>query len=266
MRYSQGSKAPDLNMFVSINTQFAADNLDPMAQKIQQFEMGYKLKTGKTNLFVTPFYSILSNVAQISQGQEGADLTTAYYTPALYNKFRTMGVEIEANQEFTENFSLRAVATFQDSKAVKYRTWIMGENGSADDTIADFSGNKTDNSAGIILRISPSYSVGKFYSSLDFSYMGKRPANVNNAFDLPAYNQSNLNLGYNLTENLQLQANINNIFNQMGVMGWSAPGGFPASLDRQGFTKAQLDANPNAVYATLSLPPRAYFLTATYKF
>ena len=266
VRYSQGSKAPDLSMFVSVNTQFAADNLNPLAQKIQQLEMGYKLKTGKTNLFLTPFYSVLSNVAQQSQGQEGADLTTAYYTPVLYNKFRTMGVEIEANQEFTEKFNVRAVATFQTSKALQYKTWVLGANGSADDTIADFSGNKTDNSAGVILRVSPNYTSGKFYSSLDFSYMGKRAANVSNAFDLPAYNQSNLNLGYNLTSKLQLQANINNLFNQIGVMGWSAPGGFPASLDRQGFTKAKLDANPNATYATLSLPPRAYFLTVTYKF
>lgn len=265
-RYSQGSKAPDLGMFVSLNTQFAADNLNPLAQKVQQFEMGYKVKTGRTNLFVTPFYSVLSNVAQQSQGQEGADLTTAYYTPVLYNKFRTMGIELEGNQEFTENLSVRAVATFQTSKAVEYKTWVLGANGSADDTVADFSGNKTDNSAGVILRVSPTYTSGKFYSSLDFSYMGKRSANVANVFDLPAYNQSNLNLGYNLTAKLQLQANINNLFNQNGVMGWSAPGGFPASLDRQGFTKAQLDANPNATYATLSLPPRAYFITATYKF
>lgn len=266
LRYSQGSKAPDLSMFVTINTQLAADNLHPLAQKIQQFELGYKLKTGKTNLFVTPFYSLLSNVGQQAQGQEGADLTSLYYTPFLYNKFRTLGVEIEANQEFTEKFSVRAVATFQNSKAVEYKTWDLGANGSADDKIVDFSGNKTDNSANIILRVSPSYTSGRFYSSLDFSYMGKRAANVANAFDLPAYNQSNLNLGYNLNMHWQLQANINNLFNQLGVMGWSAPGGFPASLDRQGFTKADLEANPNAVYATLNLPSRAFFLTATYKF
>jgi iron complex outermembrane receptor protein len=265
-RYSHGAKAPDLGMFVGLNTQFAADNLDPRAQKIQQFEMGYKIKTGHTNLFATPFYSVVSNVIQQSQGQEGAELTTTYYTPILYNKFRTMGVELEANQEFTSKFSVRAIATFQTSKAVDYRAWVLGANGSADDKIVDFSGNKTDNSAGIILRVSPTYTAGKFYSSLDFSYMGKRPANVANVFDLPAYNQSNLNLGYNLTSKFQLQANINNIFNQLGVMGWSAPGGFPASLDRQGFTKAQLDANPNAVYSTMNLPSRAYFITATYKF
>lgn len=266
-RYSLGNKAPDMSMFVNVNTAFGAENLDPIAQKVQQFEAGYKLKSGGMNLFVTPFYSIVSNVPQqLSALETEGDLTSAYNLPVLYNKFRTMGVEFEVNQEFTEKFSVRAVATFQKSKAVEYKAWAVGAAGQADDVIADYSGNETDNNAKVIFRVSPTYTSGKFYSSLDFSYMGKRAANVPNAFELPAYNQTNLNLGYNLTSKLQLQANINNLFNQLGVMGWSAPGGFPAALDRQGFTKEQLNANPNVVYSTLSLPARAYFITATYKF
>jgi iron complex outermembrane receptor protein len=253
-------------MFVNINTQFNADNLNPEAQDIQQFEMGYKLRRGKTNLFLTPFYSLMSNVAEQTTGQETADVSTSYKTPVLYNKYRTYGIEVEAVQGITEDFSVRAVATFQDATAVDYKTWEMGAIGSADDKIIDFSGNETDNSANVILRVSPTYTNGKFYSSLDFSYMGKRAANVANAFELPAYNQSNLNLGYNINKHWQVQANINNLFNQMAVMGWSAPGGFPASLNRQAFTKEDLEANPNAVYSTMSLPARAFFLTATYMF
>ena len=266
VRFSQGSKAPDLDMFVNINTAFGEKSLDPQAQKVQQLEAGYKLKAGKTDLYVTPFYSILSNVPQFAVGQETADISTSYRTPVLYNKYTTMGVEIEANHEFTKHFSIRAVATFQDSKATDFKTWAIGANGAADDKLLDFSGNETDNNANTILRISPSYNTGKFYSSIDWSYMGKRAANVANVFELPAFNQTNLNLGYNLTSKWQIQANVNNLFNQNGVMGWSAPGGFPAALDRQGFTKAMMDANPNAVYSTLSLPPRAYFLTLSYKF
>lgn len=265
-RFSQGSKAPDLDIFINVNTAFGAANLNPIAQKVQQVEIGYKLKSGNTNLFVTPFFSILSNVPQQTVGQETADLSSIYALPVLYNKITTKGIEIEANHNFTKEFSVRAVATFQQSTATVFQTWITGANGKADDKIQDFSGNETDNNARTIFRLSPSYNKGKFYSSLDFSYMGKRAANVPNAFSLPAFNQTNLNLGYNISQKLQLQANINNLFNQNGIMGWSAPGGFPAALDRQGFTKARLEANPNAVYSTLSLPPRAYFLTVSYKF
>jgi hypothetical protein len=51
-----------------------------------------------------------------------------------------------------------------------------------------------------------------------------------------------------------------------GVLGWSGPGGFPAALNRQGFTKEYVAANPNAVYSTQGSMPRAYFITASYKF
>ncbi|MEN9610242.1 MAG: hypothetical protein RLZZ628_1056 [Bacteroidota bacterium] len=265
-RYSQGNKAPDLDIFLSINTKFDATNLKPLAQTVQQFEIGYKVKTGNTNLFITPFYSVLSNVPQQVTGTETADLSTAYSTPVLYNKYTTKGIEVEAQHAFTKEFSIRAVATFQSSVATEFKTWLLRNNGRADDTTTSYSGNETDNNARVILRISPAYNTGKFYTSLDISYMGSRAANVANAFYLPAYNQTNLNLGYNVDKNWQVQANINNIFNQDGIMGWSAPGGFPAALDRQGFTKAMLAANPTAVYSTLSLPPRAYFLTVRYKF
>jgi len=265
-RYSRGSKAPDLNMFVSLDNQFAVDNLDPISQKVQQVEMGYKLNGKKLHMFVTPFYSYLSNVPQQTIGTEDGSVTNMYTLPVLYNEYETYGVELEGIYDFTKNFSLRAVATFQNATAKKFQTWDVGDNGSADDAIIDFSGNETDNTPKTTIRISPNYSTDKLFISADFSYMGKRAANVANAFYLPAYNQTNLNFGYNFTEKLQLQVNINNVFNQDGIMGWSAPGGFPNSLDRQGFTKEKLEASRDEVYSTLSLPPRAYFFTLSYKF
>ncbi|MBD0289206.1 MAG: TonB-dependent receptor, partial [Flavisolibacter sp.] len=85
-------------------------------------------------------------------------------------------------------------------------------------------------------------------------------------FQLPAFSQFDLNLGYTISKTVQLSASINNLFNTYGVMAWAAPGGFPASLDVQGFTPQMKAANENSVYSTLSIMPRAYFLTATFKF
>ena len=265
-RYSQGSKSPDLSMFLNVSA--AADErfINPIAQKIQQVEAGIKLKKGSASLFITPFYSLLSNVPQQVQGQQTADVASLYVTPVIYNKYETQGIEFESNYAFSNHFNVRAVATFQKSTAVNYGTWDLGANGSADDKVIYYSGNETDNNARVMLRISPSYTIGKLFASVDWSYMGSRMANVANTFKLPSFHQSNLNLGYTLNKSISLQANINNIFNQNGVMSWAAPGSFPASLNTQGFTKANLEANPNAVYYTLSLPPRAYFLTVSYKF
>ena len=265
-RFSQGRKAPDMDVYVGINTAAGLKFLNPIAQNTQQVEVGFKAKTGNLNLFVTPFYSILSNVATSALGQETADLSTTYTTPVLYNKFETKGIEIEGVYNVSKNFNIRAVATFQNSTAVDYRIYDVGQNGAADDKIVSYSGNETDNNARTMIRVTPTYTSNKLFVSADWTYMGKRAANVPNAFYLPSFSQTNLNLGYNINSRLQVQANINNVFNQNGVMSWSAPGGFPAALNRQGFTKATLEANKNAVYSTVSIPPRAYFLTVSYKF
>lgn len=264
-RFSSGNKAPDMDMYVSV-TKDNLPFLNPIAQNSKQAEIGLKAKSGNLNLFITPFYSILDNVATSALGQETSDISTIYSTPILYNRYDTKGIEIEGVYNFTSHFSARAVATFQNSIAKNFSIYDVGQNGRADDKIVSYSGNETDNNARTMLRLSPTYTSDKLFASIDWTYMGKRAANVPNAFYLPSFSQSNLNVGYNLTSKLQLQANINNIFNQNGVMSWSAPGGFPAALNRQGFSKAALDANPNAVYSTVSIPPRAYFLTVSYKF
>jgi outer membrane receptor protein involved in Fe transport len=114
--------------------------------------------------------------------------------------------------------------------------------------------------------ISPSYTTKKFFAAINYYYLGSRQANVPNAFKLPAFGQVDLSLGYDISKRIHLQANINNIFNKYGVLGWSGPGGFPAALNRQGFTPEFITANPDAVYATQGSMPRAYFLTASFKF
>lgn len=75
-----------------------------------------------------------------------------------------------------------------------------------------------------------------------------------------------MSVGYDVSKNLRLQGNVNNLLNVYGVLGWSGPGGFPAALNRQGFTSDFVATNPTAVYATQGSMPRAYFLTVSYKF
>ena len=262
-RYSDGRKSPDLGFFLSIDAP-GKDLIEPQAQRVQQIEAGIKLKTGNLNLFVTPFYSVLSNVPEQQTAQNPDN--TFYSTPVLLNKYRTFGVELEGDYTFAKYFNFHGVATFQDSKAANYKVWFLKGAGSADDETLDNSGGKTDNSAHVILNNTLSYNREKYYASLVWSYLGARQANVVNAFQLPAFSQFNFSAGYNITMNFQLSLNINNLTNTYGVMGWTRPGGFLESLDRQGFTPDMLKANPNVAYQTLAVPARSYFLTATFKF
>jgi len=166
---------------------------------------------------------------------------------------------------FSKHFNVRAVATLQSSIAKEFTVYLAKTNGPADDEKVTFDGNSNDNIANMF-TVTPTYSDDKFTASINWQYMGKRWANVGNAFQLPSFNAFDLNTSYKLTKNIQANVSVNNILNTYGIMGWAAPGGFPAALDTQGFTKQMLEANPQAVYATLPIMPRSYFLTLSYKF
>ncbi|MFV5703676.1 TonB-dependent receptor [Flavobacterium sp. XS2P12] len=262
-RYSQGRKSPDLSYFMDIANQQLTSNVSIEAQDIKMAEFGLKYRTENLSLFATPFYTLASNIPnfQIFQNADG----TYYAPPRVYQKFETKGLELEGNYAFNKNFSLRAVATIQSSIAKEFSVYLAKTNGPADDEKISFDGNNNDN-IGNMFTITPTYNTDKFSASINWQYMGKRWANVGNAFRLPSFHSFDLNTSYKISEKIQVNLSINNILNTYGVMGWAAPGGFPASLDTQGFTKAMLDANPQAVYATLPIMPRAYFLTLSYKF
>lgn len=266
-RVSEGNKAPDLDMYFNANTDFLNKTLDPIAQKVDQVELGVKIKTDKLNLFVTPFYSVLSNVPNVQNGTN-KDGQTRYSLPYLYNKYITKGVEIETDYALAKHFNVHGVLTLQKGIAKEFNTWITNELGPQDDAIKSYSGNETDNLARSIINITPSYNTDKFYAQMTWAYMGKRQANVANAFFLPSFSQFNFSTGYNLAKNLQLSAVINNVFNTYGVMSWSRPGSFVQALDRQGFTKEMYNeaVKNNTPYSTVMIPARSYFLTLSYKF
>ena len=264
LRYSDGRKSPDLNLFIGANTPFTAANLVVKAQRVQQLEAGVKVQRATYNVFATPFYSLLSNVPTAAVGQDVNN--QLYNTPTIFNSIETYGLELESNYSLTEHFSFRAVATLQKSTAKNWGTWILGAPGAQDDNVQDFSGNRAVNVPNYMFTLGPTYSTDRFSLFGTYRYMGNRAANVANTFFLGAFSQFDAGFGYTLTKSLALQGNVNNVFNSIGVMGWGAPGGFPASLDNEGFTKAKLEANPNAAYTINSIQPRAYYLTATYKF
>jgi iron complex outermembrane recepter protein len=263
-RYSNGKKSPDMSFYTDVANQRALVSSPVEAQDIKMAEVALKIRTAKTTLFITPFYNNIGNVPNF-QIFQNADLTF-YGPPRQYQQFTTQGVELEANHNFTKNFSLRAVGTLQGGKANTYSVYLAKANGPADDEKITYDGNYLDNVAPVMLMITPTYSTDKFYASIAYQYMGERWANVANAFKLPAFGAADLNLGYNFTKKLTASMSINNVLNTYGVMSWAAPGGFPASLDTQGFTKAAFEANKNNVYSTMPIMPRAYFLTLSYKF
>ncbi len=266
-RYSQGKKAPDLDIYFAANREETIGLLNPQQRTTQQVELGLKARTNQLNLFVTPFYSVLSGVpnSQFFQAESGG-----FYVPEmLYGKYSTLGVEVEADWQVYKSLSVRGILTLQKSKINNLEQWLANEPGPDDDTKISYSGNETDNNARIIMNITPTYTIGKFYSFLTWSYLGKRQANVVNAFTLPAFSQFDFGAGYDINKRLKLSLNVNNLLNKYAVMSWVRPGGILESLaGNNSFTKEQYDqaVKNNALYSTVSNPPRAFYLTATIKF
>ncbi|GAB3298365.1 TonB-dependent receptor [Hymenobacter tenuis] len=263
-RYSDGRKAPDLAFYFGINSPITFEQFDPQAQRVQQAELGLKYQGEKYSVFATPFYSLLSNVINKTVGQNVDG--TLYGTPSTFNSIRTLGLELESTYNFTDHFSVRGVATLQRATANVWNNWNLGANGQDDDKLVSYSGNRADNVPNVMLNVAPTYSGEKFTLFGNYRYLGSRAANVAQTFDLPGFSQVDLGAGYNVTKALSLQANVNNVLGGEGVMGFQAPGGFPASLDRQGFTPDKLAANPDAVFSILTIQPRSYYLSLSYKF
>ncbi len=265
-RYSNGKKAPGFQVYQNVSNTFNETNLKPEVQVIQQFEVGFKAKTEHFSTNITPFYSSLERIptAVTFTDSKGA----LYNPPVYYNNLKTYGVELEGSYKISDNFGIRGVVTLQGSKAATYKSWIHLPTGSATtlDSTVDNSGNGIAHLPNVMANITPEYSNGKFYAGLTWSYMGARQANFANSFELPAFSQFNLSMGYDISAKFRVSANINNLFNQYGVMGWVGPGTFPDNLNLEGLTKQAIAANPNAFHQAIAIPARAYFLSLAYKF
>jgi iron complex outermembrane recepter protein len=267
VRMSDGGKSADINTFTSLlNTQYNIDNTkdQDLEQKITQFEIAYKYSSDKFKLFVTPFYSKLGNVANILYFRNADN--TAYAPPVLFNEFVTKGIEIEADVNITNNFGIKASALFQNSVATKYETWIANTNGPQDDAKLIFSGNKTGGVPPLLLNIAPRFSSGDFYAILSYNHLSRRPANTPNGFEMKGFNNVDFTAGYKFNKQLSLQLNVNNVMNSFGVQNWLGSGGFPTSLNRDRITQQYVKDNPSDTFSATRNMPRAYFLTASYKF
>ncbi len=264
-RYSVGRKAPEANAFTGIDSDARLAITESIPQNITQVEIGYKYRTNKVDMAITPYYSLLSNIFTGFSSQDANGVL--YALQPYYNSLESKGLEAELTFNFTKSFSTRVATTFQSTKFPQFKVSTAGATTSKDDdSFFDYSGNNGDLTPSVMFNITPTYSTNKFYAMLTYQYIGDRWANAPNAFKLPGYSQIDLALGYDVNKNFSLSTNINNLTNTIGIMTWGAPGGFPNTYARTDFSVAQKEANKNAYFPMGGTQPRAYFLTATYKF
>jgi iron complex outermembrane receptor protein len=262
LRYTAAEKAPDLDLFRSYTTQFRLDNLEGKPQTIEQWELGYRFSAGRFNFVATPFWSRLGDIFSNPEATE-LDGITRYYPDPIYNVVTSYGLELEGNATLTQHLSLRTVFTWQESEGTVWKEFAAGVNGRADDVYRDFSGKPSDNNPDFMVNTTLSYTREKYFANLQWKHMGERAGNIANVIMLPRFNQFDVAFGYEFTPNFSLNLNVNNVLDDAGVMTWRGWGVDPA--DRQGYTTLPATGD-RTILQFVPIPPRAYFLSATYTF
>jgi outer membrane receptor protein involved in Fe transport len=262
LRYTSAEKAPDFDFFLSLTTPFRIANLPARPQTVEQWELGYRFNRGGLTLIATPFWSRLGDIFSNPQATE-ADGVTPYFPDPVFNIITSYGIELEGSLRLGTRWTLRSVLTFQESEGTVWKVFVAGGNGRDDDRFLDFSGLPSDNNPDIIANTSIDYRHRKLFGSLAWKHMGERAGNIANVITLPRFNQFDAVVGYDFTPNFSLMLSVNNLTDSKGVMTWRGWGVNPG--DRQSFT--QLPATgERTLLQFLPILPRAYYMTATYRF
>jgi iron complex outermembrane receptor protein len=158
----------------------------------------------------------------------------------------TKGIELGGEYEITDNLSLYASYTYNDSQ---YEDDVLSSTGVVEMATA---GKTVVNSPRNLFKAELSYEQGGFFSALSLSYTGERFYSYENVGQVDATTVADLTLGYRFEggwmEGLEVQGNITNLFDE-DYISTIGSGGFVAR-DPTGTAQTVLTA-----------PPRQFFLS-----
>ena len=257
VRFASGKKAPPLGEY--FNQGSAVNDAQYTPQKVRLYEIGHVIVGDSYRISVTPFFSQLDNIGGFGVAarffnEDG----TEYVPPSLLASQETLGVEVESSFDLTDQFNLRANVTLQNSESSGNAVWEPNGPGREDDEIVQLAEGDAANTAKVQTAFTGTYSKDSWSAFVTWRYMGDRPANRSNSFDLKGFHTVDVGATYRVSEALTLLVNVNNLLNEHGVLSWQGAGGF-SGLNRE-------IAPVNELWSVVHQQPRAVFLTANYKF
>lgn len=197
---------PNLSVYARYANGFQMNNVDAITG-IELYEAGVRAQMGRmfsgsATVFRTNFknqnYNFADPVNPSVQSNINADL-------------RTNGVELDLNFRPVAAFSIDFQGVFQDPKLVNLA--INGANQQG------FEGNRPERTPARLFTITPSYKLpnglGEIYGR--YKYIGKIYADAGNGVALPSYGVTSVGASFNLSKQLQVSVNADNIFNVIGL-------------------------------------------------
>jgi outer membrane receptor protein involved in Fe transport len=191
-RFSQGASAKADRILFSPSV-LSDGSARGTFDKITQAELGFKSNFKKGGLFITGFYAEVNEAG-------GYEATTQRI---IENHYRSIGVEVEANINITDELNLRGSFTYTKAKIT--------------DTAAAIKNNMPRRQAPLIYNVVPTYSKGKW--SVGASIIGTTAsyAQDNNLLKFKGYVLVNPFISYKISKQLNASINGNNIFNALGI-------------------------------------------------
>jgi len=198
-RYSRGGRA-NADRLLFGNNILATGKAVPglSADMVNQAELGFKHNGAKTSLYATAFYAGIS--------EQNWDFSTAGIRQ-IQREYTTYGLELEGSHR-VDRFSFNGSVTWTHAEISK------------DAINPTYVGNKPRRQADFIYNALASYTFGaEKKHNFGFSVVGtsKSYAQDNNELVMPGYIVVNPFISFSLTKGLSLSANVNNVFDSIGI-------------------------------------------------
>jgi len=263
-RFTRSHKAPELNYYFNNFENLPVDRKGRI-QEITQAEFGFKQQNKAVSIFATAFWSQLDNVGFSEFVFDQSGMEGIFFTPEQINKTTTIGLELETAWQPLPFLSLRFLTTLQNAKATKFTVYdTAGSFETDDDQILDFSGNELAHQPKLTLEFIPTYQIKNYQFFASWRYLGKRQANVANAFQLPGFSIFRAGVSGQLSKHLSMSLICNNLFNSTGLMYSFGLNEFGSSSNAA--TPEFVAENPDASFIVVPVLPRTVVLKVGYQF
>lgn len=187
---------------------------DDRVVPIKMAELGFKYGSPVFSAFLTGFYTKFEGISFTDY--KFNTTTNNYEQTTVIASTETYGVEAEAMLQPTDFFDFSLQATYQDPryKGFAYTAIVNGQPVSY-----DYSNDQLIRMPKVAIRAVPALTLfnGMLRTELAVEYYSKRYPDIANSQVLPAYTVLNFAAQANLTHNLQLELNVTNLTNTLGL-------------------------------------------------
>lgn len=197
---------PSLSVYARYAKGFQTNNVDPFTT-IELFEAGLRLEHGRVfSGSLTAFQTNFDN-----QNYNFADPVNPSIQTNLNADLRTKGVTFDFLVRPNEWFSLGVQGVLQDPKLINLSLNGVPQTG--------FAGNRPERTPAKLFTIEPVFTLpnglGEVYGR--YKFVGRIFADNGNGLALPSYGVTSAGVTLNVSEKLQANFNVDNIFNVIGL-------------------------------------------------